>query len=121
VSGQHTPGPWEYVPATEHHGPYVTSAFGSTICDCYTMTRPDALSVRNGGPSKPVAFLAEMADPNAHLIAAAPDLYEALDTVMREFFPHATLGEYPELAAARAALAKARASDILAAAPGEVK
>lgn len=30
-----TPGPWDYVPGTEHHGPYVTSEFGSTICDFY--------------------------------------------------------------------------------------
>lgn len=77
-TAQHTPGPWDYVPANEHHGPYVTSDFGSTICDLYTMTNPNNLSVRNGGDSRPVPFLAEMADPNARLIAAAPDMLDAL-------------------------------------------
>jgi hypothetical protein len=74
----HTPGPWEYVPSTEHHGPYVEAPFGGTICDCYTMSNPSALSVRNGGDSKPVLFFHEMADPNARLIAAAPDMLAAL-------------------------------------------
>lgn len=78
---EYTPGPWEYVASTEHHGPYVTSAFGSTICDCYIMSHPDEPSVRNGGKSKPVSFLHEMADPNARLIAAAPDLMEACASV----------------------------------------
>lgn len=71
VVAEPTPGPWEYVPSTEHHGPYVTSQFGSTICDLYVMTA-------NGGPSKPILFLHEMADPNARLIAAAPEMLAAL-------------------------------------------
>jgi hypothetical protein len=75
---KHTPGPWEYVPSTEHHGPYVTSEFGVTVCDCYVMSNPSAPSVLNGGDSYPVHHLSEMADPNARLIAAAPDLVEAL-------------------------------------------
>lgn len=74
----HTPGPWEYVPSTVNHGPYVTSNFGSTICDCYVMSQPSMYSIGNGGPSKPMPFLAEMADPNARLIAAAPKMLEAL-------------------------------------------
>lgn len=81
MMGEHTPGPWEYVPSTEHHGPYVTSEFGSTICDCYTMTEPSAFSTANGGPSKPVPFMAEMSDPNARLIAAAPKMLETLKLV----------------------------------------
>ena len=75
----HTPGPWEYVPSTKDHGPYVTSQFGSTICDCYVMSNPNALSVRNGGDSRPIHHLHEMADPNARLIAAAPELVAPFD------------------------------------------
>lgn len=47
------------------------------------------------------------AKPNAHLIAAAPDLYEALEALVRDY----DIGEMtdtPELDAANAALAKAR-------------
>lgn len=73
-----TSGPWGYVPATERHGPYVTSDFGSDIADCYTMTRPDLCSVRNGGESKPVHFMGEMADANAKFIAAAREAVPAL-------------------------------------------
>lgn len=69
---KHTPGPWEYVPATENHGPYVANVVGNTVCDCYMLTDP--LS----GPRKPVQFCYEMAPANARLIAAAPELLEAL-------------------------------------------
>lgn len=78
-----TPGSWEYVPSTEHHGPYVTSEFGSTICDCYVMSDPSGASVRNGGTSKPIHHLHEMADPNARLIAAAPAMLAALRNVQK--------------------------------------
>jgi hypothetical protein len=79
---KHTPGPWDYVPSTEHHGPYVTSSVGNTICDCYVMSEPGAFSTASGGPSKPIPFLAEMADPNARLIAAAPSMFAALEAIM---------------------------------------
>lgn len=78
IKMKHTPGPWAYVPSTEHHGPYVTSDYGNTICDCYVMSNPTALSTRNGGTSRPISFMHEMADPNARLIAAAPEMAEAL-------------------------------------------
>lgn len=69
-----TPGPWEYVPSTDYHGPYVTSEFGSTICDLYWMTHPGEPSILNGGRSKAVHFLAEMAEHNARLISLAPEM-----------------------------------------------
>lgn len=75
---EHTPTPWEYVPATEHHGPYITSEFGSTICDCYLMSHPSEPSIRNGGKSKPIHFLHEMADPNAAFIVNAVNAHDTL-------------------------------------------
>lgn len=75
---EHTPGPWEYVPSTEHHGAYVAGPFGGDLCDCYTMSNPSSLSVRNGGDSKPIPFCGDEMDANARLIAAAPDLLAAL-------------------------------------------
>lgn len=80
-NGAHTPGPWDYVPSNEYHGPYVTTEYGSTVCDCYCMSNPLSLSVRNGGDSKPIHHMHEMADANARLIAAAPELLEALKLV----------------------------------------
>ena len=110
-----TPGPWEYVPSTEHHGPYVAGPYGGDVCDCYTMTDPSAPSVRNGGKSKPVLFFSEMADPNARLIAAAPELYEALKELLAQTDPHRNgRGEDAELDArinAVTALHKARNGD----------
>lgn len=75
--GKHTAGPWDYVASSEYHGPYVTTEFGVTVCDFYVMSNPTAYSVRNGGDSKPILHLAEMADANARLTAAAPDMLMA--------------------------------------------
>ena len=71
---KHTPGPWEYVAGTQHHGPYVSSSLGGDICDCYCMSNPAAASVLNGGTSYPVNHQGENADANGRLIAAAPDM-----------------------------------------------
>ena len=77
---KHTPGPWEFVPGNEHHGPYVTSEFGNTICDCYTMTEPGVLSADK--TRRPVPFLHEMAEPNARLIAASPDFAAGVEQML---------------------------------------
>lgn len=68
------PGPWEYVPSDEHHGPYVCGPHGGDVCDCYVMSKPHEPSLRNGGTSKPILFFGELADANARLIAAAPTM-----------------------------------------------
>lgn len=109
-----TPGPWEYVPGTEYHGPYVSGPLGGDVCDCYAMSNPAALSVRNGGSSQPIWHQAERADANARLIAAAPDLYEALEAMVAAFKVYVghesdpPQDEIDAMKAGRAALAKAR-------------
>ncbi len=58
----------EYVKATEHHGPYITTEYGNTVADLYIMSRPTIMV-----PSKPrpVPFLHEFADGNARRLVAA--------------------------------------------------
>lgn len=73
---QHTSGPWELVAATDHHGPYIVSEWGTTICDLYAMSDPSSLSIRNGGGSKPIKFAD--ADVNADFIVKAVNAHDAL-------------------------------------------
>lgn len=77
-----SPGPWEYIPSNENHGPYVVNVYGSDVCDCYAMSDPRALAVCNGGDSKPIHF--RDADANARVIAAAPDMLATLKDI-RDF------------------------------------
>lgn len=79
---KHTPGPWEFVPGTEHHGPYVAGPWAGDICDCYTMSNPMHASVRNGGDSRPIWFHGETANANAALIAQAPTMFETLERIV---------------------------------------
>lgn len=101
-----SPSPWEAIAGTEHHGPYVVCSSGLTVCDLYTMSKPGAFSVRNGGDSVPIRF-PDAAD-NAHLIAAAPDLYEALAQMFDRWEPDTAGADRRMWEEARAALAKAR-------------
>lgn len=80
---QHTLG-WDIIPSNENHGPYVTTQFGSTVCDCYCMSDPASLSIRNGGTSKPINHMYDHADDNDRLIAAAPELLEALEALVKQ-------------------------------------
>ena len=81
-----TPGPWRAVMGSRH------------VVDVFAGDR-DVVSVYGGG----VGF--EYRDANAHLIAAAPDLYAALDGLLG-LLDAGSLYE-PQAYAARAALAKA--------------
>jgi hypothetical protein len=62
--------PYELVDATEHHGPYICTAYGSTVCDFYAMSDPSSLSVRNGGTSRPIPFT-DAAEHAAFMVRAA--------------------------------------------------
>lgn len=88
----YSPGPWECVPSNENHGPYVVGPWGSDIADCYTMSNLSDRAVCNGGASKPIHFQNEAADANAKLIAAAPDLLNALLLVRKLIVEAAATG-----------------------------
>ena len=91
---KHTPGPWRY----------------------YTESQPDGCPiVGSGGPM--VAMLAhsvnhpdqsDEANANAYLIAAAPELLEALECLLAAVEQHDTPLTDPERIAARSAIAKAK-------------
>lgn len=100
----HTPGPWDYVPGNEHHGPYITSDFGSTIADCYVLSEPGAFSSTEA--RTPIPFMHEMAEANARLIAAAPCLLEALRLARRYVADLPIVGD-ADLAVIDAAILKA--------------
>jgi hypothetical protein len=85
-----TPGPWR----TESRG-------GSYPVSVVSSDRPDKIVGPFCGGSTPEDTA------NAHLIAAAPDLYEALDALVSPRHGHSNLCKCP-WCNARAALAKAR-------------
>lgn len=80
TSGAPSPLPWELVKGTEHHGPYIVNCYGGDVCDLYAMSNPSALSVRNGGDSKPMWFADAAA--NAALIVRAVNSFDALVKAM---------------------------------------
>jgi hypothetical protein len=83
-----TPGPWKIV---EDRVPSSLEVFGGTtaICECWRRANPETETA------------------NAHLIAAAPDMYEALEK-LRDRYVQVIGNEGIECYVANAALAKAR-------------
>ena len=84
----HTAGPWE-AEAPAARGAWIKGANGEWT----------ALACGDND---------ETASANARLIASAPALLEALEALVREFFPPPAIGDCPELVAARAAITLAR-------------
>ena len=93
TSPAHTPGPWDVEPKGSRH--FVDGADGLTVAYL------DRAGVRERSEI----------EANARLIAAAPELLEALEAVLPDLEHYvATHGPGPDkrLAAARAAIAKAK-------------
>lgn len=96
MSGTHTPGPWNYRPEKLHDDVHHVAGRGPEVAVGLRFT----IHVPANGPTRD-----EEAEATARLIAAAPEMLEALrafaDEAERESaFPS-------EVAAARAAIAKA--------------
>ena len=95
MAGQHTPGPWEACQ------PYDYGDFdGESRLVCGDDMR---IAVVHWHPH----LNAEMWDANAHLIAAAPELLEALETLEAALIRDLGAG-YAGVALCQAAIAKAR-------------
>lgn len=75
---EHTPLPWEVVEATENHGPYITTAFGTTVCDLYAMTDPHSNGAILRGETKARSISHTDADLNAPLIVRAVNCHDDL-------------------------------------------
>lgn len=84
--------PWQGVRGNEYHGPYITSQAGNTIADFYTMSHPRELSTANGGRSKPLPFMHEMADDHMEFAVRCVNnhdaLVEALEKAREYVGPH---------------------------------
>lgn len=96
MSVQHTPGPWKAYPIEMNHGlPYTPVAANTLLAKVYSEAFGDY----------------EQSEANARLVAAAPDLLEALRRVVNDWVAPDGLpfedGEMPALDAARAAISKA--------------
>lgn len=88
MSGQHTPGPWQVQKEALPNRVGITATNGRFIT--WTM---------GGAPNSE-------SEANARLIAAAPDLLEALEVICREF-----ANGHPLIQQGRAAIAKARGEE----------
>ncbi len=91
-----TQGEWEVVHASSHHGYYVQDDNGVTVCDLYYMSNGRHYHHQNKFDAK----------PNAHLIAAAPEMYRLLETISDYY--KLTGGECHHESEIESLLAKAR-------------
>lgn len=99
-----TAGPWEYYPATNYLG-FAIAPLG-TLPTLAAVERPRG----NANTLNVTAFnFPGETEANARLIAAAPDLYEALDRLVTKYGFHddGTPKDWTEYQDARAALLRA--------------
>ena len=67
----HSPEPWEIIEGNEHHGIYIEDQAGNTVCDLYFMDKCGIFHhPYNANDS---------AKHNAQIIAAAPEMLDALE------------------------------------------
>lgn len=102
---KHTPGKWLAAakPSSVVGWPVVAAPMGQVICDVAIINKkPDHIS--DGEFS---AYYAQV-EANARLIAAAPDLLEALAVLVTDCSQIWSEAEFPALKQARAAIARAR-------------
>jgi hypothetical protein len=100
---KHTPGPWRVYPTTE-----LVDARGTEGVTGYNIESESCEIVGVEG----IEFWKENAEANARLIAAAPELLEALTSLLSEAEAFASAirayANSEAIAAARAAIAKAK-------------
>lgn len=90
---QHTPGPWQY---DDNECPWVFDQSGNTVAKIFS-SKPDGV------------FLGDETKANARLIAAAPELLEALQAMVAMYAPRGGRIVFDDPSdAARAAIAKAK-------------
>jgi hypothetical protein len=99
---KHTPGPWMFAPSNS------ANVAGHVV----PRPRPDGIGlVTNIATIRPHKWGAHEVEANARLIAAAPELYEALERTMNWLASYpggGTMGIDGPYEQARAALAKAK-------------
>ena len=93
----HTAGPWMYATGEDWDGAHVTDKHGRIVADCQGCDIP--------GTCGEVGT--DEAEANARLIAAAPELLEALKVAESELRYHAATRNSEALEIVRAAIQKA--------------
>lgn len=110
---KHTPGPWRVMPSEREDWDgwfsVIDPALASpdlAVCTCSYSGGDDPAGTAKAWSYEALGRSRAVANANAHLIAAAPDMYEALRAVVKmlNFEQHAPR---PQIEAAIAALAKA--------------